>query len=323
VCLSDTPYYHVTSRCVRRAFLCGIDKHTGNSYEHRRSWIEDRIRVLSSLFSVDICAYAVMSNHYHLVVHLNPEESSHWSDDKVLDHWTTLFRGPLLVQRYRDSEPLTTAERDTVRSIASVFRTRLGSLSWFMKCLNEPIARKANAEDQCTGHFWEARFHSQSLCSEQVLLSAMAYVDLNPIRAGLARTPEDSIYTSIKARLSKAQFIGDNPRNKLTEAISGMLKSGELHHFETRIRPLMAFSDTVDKDRNHSTVVTIPMCELDYLRLVDSTGRIVTASKRAGIDPTIEPILNRLGLSAEQWISASTDFKENYRNGGLRLKQPA
>jgi len=160
VSVSDTPYYHVTSRCVRRAFLCGTDRYSGRSYEHRRQWIEDRVRILSSLFSIELCAYAIMSNHYHLVVRLNPDEAATWSDDDVLEHWTALFRGPLLVQRHRAGEPLSAAELDTLRSIIAVYRRRLSSLSWFMKCLNEPIARKANREDGCTGHFWEARFHS-------------------------------------------------------------------------------------------------------------------------------------------------------------------
>ena len=101
VSISDTPYYHVYSRCVRRAFLCGVDRYSGHSYEHRRQWIEDRIKVLSSLFSIDLCAYAVMSNHYHLVVKLNPAEAEQWSNDDVLERWTAMFRGPLLVQRYR------------------------------------------------------------------------------------------------------------------------------------------------------------------------------------------------------------------------------
>lgn len=134
VCLSDTPYYHVTSRCVRRAFLCGIDKQTGNSYEHRREWIENRVRVLSSLFSIKLGAYAVMSNHYHLVVKLKPDEADDWSDDDVLDRWTTLFRGPLIVQRFQAGEPLAPAEQETLRSVTAVFRSRLKSLSWFMKC---------------------------------------------------------------------------------------------------------------------------------------------------------------------------------------------
>ena len=319
VCVSETPYYHITSRCVRRAFLCGVDQHTGNSYEHRRAWIENRIRVLSSLFSIDICAYAVMSNHYHLVVHLNPGEPTHWSDDEVLNRWTALFRGPLLVRRHRSGEPLSSAERATVRSIAAVYRTRLGSLSWFMKCLNEPIARQANAEDRCTGHFWEARFHSQALRSEQALLAAMAYVDLNPVRAQMAKTPEASEYTSIRARLS-----GDSMRNTPDEVILSMIGRGELNHLDTPIRPLMGFAKIeTGVGGGIKTAGALPMREHEYLRLVDSTSRTVTGKKYGRIDPALEPTLQRLELSAEQWLQASTSFKLHYRNGELRRKKSA
>ena len=319
VCLSNTPYYHVSSRCVRRTFLCGVDQHTGQSYEHRRGWIEDRLRVLASLFSIELCAYAVMSNHYHLVVKLNPNEANGWSDDEVLDRWTALFRGPLLVQRYRDGEALTPVERDEVRSITAVFRNRLASLSWFMKCLNEPIARQANAEDGCTGHFWEARFHSQPLCSAQALLTAMAYVDLNPIRAQLAETPEQSEYTSIKARLE-----GDGSLTTVADAVSRMLKRGELHHYNTPLRPLMRFSDeALSTDDAGKTSMTLPMRQTEYLKLVDATGRHLAYGKRGRIDPALAPIFTRLGLSAEDWIRTSSAFRSHYRNGHLRLKQSA
>ena len=316
VCLSNTPYYHVYSRCVRRAFLCGIDAQSGQSYEHRRAWIEDRLRVLSSVFSVRLCAYAVMSNHYHLVVKLNPDESDGWSDDEVLRRWTALFRGPLLVQRYRSGESLSTAERNTVRSIAAVYRNRLGSLSWFMKCLNEPIARQANAEDRCTGHFWEARFHSQPLCSEQALLAAMAYVDLNPIRARMAATPEASEYTSIRARLR-----GDRGQH---ERVVRVVERDELHHLDRPIRPLMAFADSVEPGTDiRPAADALPIREQDYLLLVDATGRIAAHGQRGRIDPSVAPILDRLGLSSAQWTAASTDFSQHYRNGRLRLKQTA
>lgn len=309
VCLSDTPYYHITSRCVRRAFLCGVDKDTGNSYEHRRGWIEHRIRVLSSLFSVHICAYAIMSNHYHLVVKLSPDETADWTSAEVLERWTALFKGPLLVQRYRDGETLQQAELDTVESMIAVYRARLGNLSWFMKCLNEPIARQANAEDRCTGHFWEARFHSQSLRSKQALLSAMAYVDLNPIRARIAKTPEESDYTSIQARLQ-----APNGRNALRVAISGMIDDEELNHFTAPLRPLMPFTDSDGDD-------VLPIQERDYLELVDCTGRVVHPDKRGRMEPRIEPILDRLGLSTEHWINVSTRFRQHYRAGDLRLKK--
>ena len=324
VCLSNTPYYHVSSRCVRRAFLCGVDQRTGQSYEHRRGWIEDRLRVLASIFSLELCAYAVMSNHYHLVVKLNPDEASRWSNDEVLERWTALFRGPLLVQRYRDGEALTPIELDTVRSMATVFRDRLASLSWFMKCLNEPIARQANAEDGCTGHFWEARFHSQALCSDQALLTAMAYVDLNPIRAGLARTPEQSEYTSIKARIEGDRSRSAGTVSTVTDAVSRMLERDELYHWNTPLRPLMHFSDEVECTHDTGkTSDTLPMRRIEYLKLVDTTGRHLAHGKRGRIDPALEPILTRLGLSAEQWIKTSSAFRQHYRNGDLRTRQPA
>ena len=316
VSVADTPYYHVYSRCVRRAFLCGVDHDSGRSYEHRRAWIEDRIRVLSSLFSIRICAYAVMSNHYHLVVKIDPGESKGWSDDEVFQRWTSLFRGPLLVQRYRAGAALSAAEQETVRTIAAVYRQRLGDLSWFMKCLNEPIARQANAEDRCTGHFWEARFQSQALRSERALFAAMAYVDLNPIRAGLTPTPEDSEFTSIRARIR-----GDDDSSEPRGPVTRMRERGELHHCDTPLRPLLPFLDTTDPmDGSQSSTDRLPMRASDYLKLVDETGRLLVPGKRGRMDAAIAPILDRLGLSSIEWVQASTGFRRHYRNGDLRLK---
>lgn len=319
VCLSETPYYHVTSRCVRRAFLCGYDRATDRSYEHRRGWIEDRIRVLSSLFSIQICAYAVMSNHYHLVVRIDIDEPRRWADDDVLERWTALFKGPLLVQRHRNGEALSEAESETLRSIVTVYRSRLASLSWFMKCLNEPIARKANAEDRCTGHFWEARFHSEALCSDRALLTAMAYVDLNPIRAGMARTPESSEFTSIRARLQPDTGHG------LREAVGRMISSGEIDHFHVPPRPLMPFTGSSEKtDRlGLRPTVKLPIRERDYLELVDAAGRAVQPGKRGRIDPRLAPVLKRIGFSTDEWLKASTELRKHDRSGIPRTRKTA
>jgi len=309
VSVSDTPYYHVTSRCVRRAFLCGTDRFSGRSYEHRRQWIEDRIRILASLFAIEICAYAVMSNHYHVVVRLIPDESDTWTDDDVLERWTSLYQGPLLVQRYRAGEQLCDSELEAVQVSTAVFRQRLQSLSWFMKCLNEPIARAANKEDRCTGHFWEARFHSQALRSKRALVTAMAYVDLNPIRAGLANTPEQSKHTSIKTRL-----VGDT-NAQLAAAVKRTIEAGELYCLEHPVRALMPFADSVSQ---RSASATLPMREIEYFKLVDITGRVTADGNRGRIDPGLPPLLEQLGLSAEGWIAASTNFKRHYRRGDLR-----
>ena len=323
VCLADTPYYHITSRCVRRAYLCGVDQHTGKDYEHRRAWIETRIRILSSLFDIEVCAYAVMSNHYHLVVKLNANRLDRGiecgSDDDILMRWTALFRGPLIVQRYMAGVELSDPELETLRSIIAVYRTRLSNLSWFMKCLNEPIARQANAEDNCRGHFWEARFHSQALCSDKALLTAMAYVDLNPVRANMARTPETSTHTSISARLRR-----EENDHTLVLAVQQMLKVGELNHRVSPIRPLMPFTNTVLTPNNSDrTTERLPMQEGDYFQLVDETARIVRQGKRGRMDPDLAPILERLGLDNDQWIDAASQFRQHYWNGDLRRKKTA
>ncbi|MCP4491337.1 MAG: transposase, partial [Gammaproteobacteria bacterium] len=114
ISLADTQFYHVSARCVRQAFLCGIDHYSGRNYEHRRQWVVDRIRLLSSLFAIDVCSYAIMSNHYHLVLKLCPEQFDGQSDNQIMDRWCALFKGPLLIQRHRHGEALSAAERATV-----------------------------------------------------------------------------------------------------------------------------------------------------------------------------------------------------------------
>ena len=84
VSLEDTPFYHCISRCVRKAFLCGVDKHTGQSYEHRRDWVEQRLLQLAKVFAIDICAFAVMSNHLHLVLRVDAELAKCWSDIEIV-----------------------------------------------------------------------------------------------------------------------------------------------------------------------------------------------------------------------------------------------
>jgi len=158
---------------------------------------------LAAIFAIDVAAYAILSSHYHIVLRVDRDRALGWSTEAVLRRWTQLFSGPVLVQRYLSDarSDMTDAEMRKVDELAALYRTRLHDLSWFMRTLNEFIARKANAEDGVTGRFWEGRFKSQALLDEKALLAAMAYVDLNPVRAGMAETPETSDYTSIQERL--------------------------------------------------------------------------------------------------------------------------
>ena len=301
ISLADTPYYHIGSRCVRRSFLCGNDNVSGRCYEHRRQWIVDRVRLLSSLFAIDLCSYAVMSNHYHLVVKLDPEQVTDLSNDEIINRWLCLFKGPLLVQRYHAGDSLTEVEHETVSNIVAIWRKRLANLSWFMKCLNQTIARQANKEDNCTGHFWEARFKSQALKSEEALLSCMVYVDLNPIRAAMAETPEDSDYTSIQERIQ--------PTFNLEQAVKDQTASQDIFQFNAELKSLLPFKQDSIEVNEDSKNPTIPFTFSAYLELVDWTGRAILENKRGAISLHLPPILQRLNIDKKRWLTSATQFE--------------
>ncbi len=144
ISLVDTAYYHCVARCVRRAFLCGEDTLSGQSYEHRRGWVEDKLHFLSQVFAIDVCAYAVMSNHYHVALFIDEAKAKQWSMQEVLERWHRLYKGTLLTKQYCNGDKLTKPLLDIVKATAEVYRKRLMKISWFMGYINEGIARAAN-----------------------------------------------------------------------------------------------------------------------------------------------------------------------------------
>ena len=307
ISLSDTPYYHIVSRCVRRTFLCGFDNETQQSYEHRKQWIVDRIRLLSSLFTIDLCSYAIMSNHYHLVIKIDPKQSEHWSDKEVAERWTAIYHGPLLVQKWLAGGTISNDEKTTLNAIIDIWRKRLCNISWFMKCLNEPIARLANKEDGCTGHFWESRYKSQALVSETALLACMVYVDLNPIRVNINPTPETSNHTSIQERIS--------PHWHREEAIERQFKETVIQ-INSPIKPLLRFKHDTEIDSKNA----LPMTLIDYIELVDWTGRIIREDKRGYIPEKTPSITQRLNIDTHEWTQQSGDFEKNYQSFRTKTK---
>lgn len=287
ISLTDTPYYHCVSRCVRRAYLCGQDKLTGQSYEHRREWVEERLHLLAQVFTIDVCAYAVMSNHTHVVLHVDKSLALSLSIEDIFARWHTLFNGTLLTQKYRNPATrllMSEAELFTVKATAEVYRQRLFDISWFMRALNEWIARQANQEDNCTGRFWEGRYKSQALLDDAALLSCMAYVDLNPVRASMAMTPEQSLHTSIRCRVICLKNQRGQPGT---------------------LMPFVGSKQTVNtKGLQYSLK--------DYLELVDRTGRCIRANKIGAIEQTSQPVLTRLGLAPSTWLTLTTSFEKRF-----------
>lgn len=283
ISLEDTPYYHCISRCVRRAFLCGKDKFTGRSYEHRRQWVEDKLLLLPNIFAIDVCAYAVMNNHTHVVLHIDEKQTADWSTKEILERWHKLFKGTLLGQQFLKGEELSNTELLTIEGIAKVYKSRLCDISWFMRVLNEGIARKANKEDECSGRFWEGRFKSQALLGEAALISCMAYVDLNPVRANIAKTPEESKYTSIKQRI---QYILDNKQ-------------------PASLLPFLGNSQSI-------VGKGLVFCVKEYIELVDITGRCIREDKKGFIESELPSILARLKIRDHNWLIMSKRFTKTF-----------
>ncbi|CCK77202.1 conserved hypothetical protein [Oleispira antarctica RB-8] len=288
IAVESTPYYHCVARCVRRAFLCGVDTFTGQNYEHRRAWLEDRLLELPKVFAIDIAAYAIMSNHYHVILHINTDRAKSWSDYEIVERWHQLFNGTVLSQKYLKNEgELSKVEMLVFQETIDEWRSRLLDISWFMRILNEAVAREANAEDGCTGRFWEGRFKSQALLDEAALMACMAYVDLNPIRAKMAGTPEKSDHTSIKKRCEKA------------------VESSNPNHINQQEKSLYPFVGNPKEGQPEG----IQMRLSDYLELVDSTGRVLRKDKRGAISAGAEKILDRLDVDEDQWLEMTSNFE--------------
>ena len=251
ISLDHTRYYHCMSRCVRRAFLCGNDKFAGKSFEHRRGWIEDRLKHLASVFAIDLVAYAVMHNHYHVVLRVADQRAASWPDEEVAIRWSQIFSLP---------------QRDLQENELRIWRDRLSSISWFMRCINEPLARRANREDDCSGRFWEGRFKLQALLDENALLKCMTYVDLNPVRSGVVRSPDAALHTSFKARLE-----GDDAH-------------------------LIAFSDSPQLIPE-----PIRITRHEYVNLVHWSSRCIRSGTSSRLPANCRPVLKRMQLSKDQW----------------------
>lgn len=313
ISLDDTPYYHCISRCVRRAYLCGDDPVTGRNFDHRKQWLVTRIKQLSAQFAVDVCAYAVMSNHYHLVLHVNQPAAHSWSNEEVIRRWTELFpRNATLVETLIKNKSSKAAQK-LLQLRVELWRQRLVDISWFMRCVNETVARDANREDQCSGRFWEGRFKSQALLDEKALVTCMAYVDLNPIRAGMAGTLDTSDFTSIQERLieqaKKIKKRSYGQHRLLTNAATKHLVG---HQPGAKQAKLIGLTDIKNSFDN-----VIPISTKSYLDLLDITAQALllgysnqTKAKRL-LDDHVQT-LAKFGVSSDTWLTSVRDFHKHY-----------
>lgn len=304
-----TRWYHCTSRCVRKAFLLSDRQET----QGRRLWLEQRLQELEHIFAISVAGYAIMENHLHVLLRLDPDVASCWNEHEIVERWFMLYppkrkdRGPLTPKEYqtlvgeRLNDPDWIAER----------RARLQSISWFMKCLKEPLARIANRADGCTGAFFEGRFKSIAILDQEALLATCAYIDLNPVAARSADTPESSLHTSISSRVQNVQKHGriEDLRKSHHGSITGSNAAQDLE--ETLWLIPVEDRRRIDSEREGMLAgFTLG----NYLQLVEHTGRMWRAGKTA-ISRELGTILDRLGTSADFWTESLLKIKNRRLKG--------
>ncbi|MEQ1830519.1 MAG: hypothetical protein ABL921_31475, partial [Pirellula sp.] len=127
---NDISICHAVQRCVRRAYLSGVDEHSGKDYSYRKEWIRQRIEKLASVFGVDVLTYAILSNHLHVVLRNRPDVVETWSDKQVALRWLQIFPGKRIDEQLGDP---TTSDVDALAKDAkrlALVRTRLSDISW-------------------------------------------------------------------------------------------------------------------------------------------------------------------------------------------------
>ena len=218
-----------------------------------------------------------------------------------------------MVQQYLQEEALTPQQLDTVNELAETYRTRLCDLSWFMAKLNETIARQANKEDKCSGRFWQGRYDARALLDETALITAMMYVDLNPIRAGLATTLEGSDYTSIQQRVvSRAKATLAQSLQQGTKKHDAPENSPSHSGSSPTRKTLLPFLDADSAVTGSGEQTRIPMLQDHYLQLIEWTGQTIRADKRGAIPADMTSILDKLNINNEKWLDSVTQLEKKF-----------
>jgi len=322
---------HVMNRTVRRCFLMGNDPLTGKNFDHRKAWMEAELQHLAAWFGIDLLCYAILSNHFHLVLRSRPDVVAAWDDTEVARRWLMLCPK----RRQADKQPETPNEyelnmiRNDPARLTEI-RSRLSDISWWIRLLSQKIGKRANEDDQEVGKFWQARYRAVRLLDETAILACAAYVDLNPIRAAMAQTIETSDYTSAQQRAFELKdFIqGTKPQAQaMAASIEPPAEPTEMS-FEVPCEIALTAKPiaqslcplTLDElggelgacchqaGNRASDKGFLPMSVADYLDLLDWTARQMRTDKRGSTPACAKPIFERLGIDADVWCELTKEF---------------
>jgi hypothetical protein len=339
---SEVCIIHAVQRCVRRAFLAGIDEKSGIDYSFRREWIRRRMEALASVFGVDVLTYAILSNHMHLIVRNRPDVVAAWSNEEAAVRWLRVFPGRRLDEQLAEPTDVDVKTlAGNAKRMAEV-RRRLSDISWFMRALSEPIARLANKQDECTGRFWEGRFKAQRIADEAGLLACAMYVDLNPVRAAMAESPDKSVHTSAYDRIRAesgeqipsaafdlVSITTDEAGDKLKKTPIDDLKkqriakrrnpTGKRILRDSWLAPVtMSTKDISTNPQLHTKGVRasdkgfLSLPWRDYLALLRWTARQRVKATATKVPEKLQQVLRSVGIESSMWRDLVWEYKRYF-----------
>lgn len=308
--------FHLYARCVRQCFLLGNDEESGKDYSARKEWIPQRLRALRKTFLIDIYAYSVMSNHYHLILNNRPDLVNKLSSEEIATRWLLLHPTTAMRSEKRKKPTATEVAEFFIAFTEDEIRLRLSDISWFMRELNQYIAVKANREEGLKGAFFDGRFKSQYLADESAIIACMTYIDLNPVRAKTANSIEDSVFTSgydrmiahtaqmnlnsIEATTYKDEdALTHRQKKEIIFEKKNIQKAALLAPFATKESN---FKNDLNLATDSSTQPFLPITVEKYLELLDLTGREYHKNKPGVIEDKFAPILEAMGFQHENWM---------------------
>ena len=306
---SEVAALHICARVVRRCYLLGVDPFTGKNHDHRKVWIEDQLKLLAANFGIDLLSFAILSNHFHLILRSRPDVVATWDDSEVARRWLMLC--PIRKKKDRFAEEPNEFELNSIcknpDKLATI-RKRLSDVAWWMRLLCQNIGTRANHEDKQVGKFFQGRYRAVRILDEETLLACAAYVDLNPIRAAMAETLETSDHTSAQRRIqSLPQSATSVPSS--SPPVDSFLSPLTIDEKNDSIGACANKAKVRCSDKGF-----LSMSTMDYLELLDASSRMVRPDKIGFTPSDVAPIFERLKLDPEYWRLQIQNFGRLFAN---------
>lgn len=285
---SEINKLQITSRCVRECQLMGINPKTGRDYQQRRAWLEKRIKRLAAYFAIEIQSYSISDRELVLTILNRPDNVEAWSDREVTYRWLMICPK----RKTRSGEPREPNEEEILeivqdKDLLRELRTRLSDPSWLMRLILQPLAARANLEEDLTGDFWQGRYQALVLLDEATTLAASVFTDLASIKDDLQKQLCDSLYSSLRIRWESLH--SRDTASRLDSTICSMKHAGTLE--------------------SGSPILRITLEE--YIDLLDWTRKGLILNNRNDLkEPKIVPhrIIEKHNISVELWFLMATEF---------------